>query len=135
MTKKHTPEDNEFSEALEDAMEDEDGAEGFMDDSFLQEQLAMVPTPVIETLVNFIIENFGECAYTTFMEYFPINANAMMDETPLFSVGGVELVYTKPFKDLFHLMSHLHPDFKETMDSTINTTSTMATRPEGSMLQ
>jgi phosphoribosyl 1,2-cyclic phosphodiesterase len=135
MAKKHTTHVNEFLESLEEAMEDESGADDFMDNLSLQEHLAMVPTPVIETLVNFIIENFGECAYTTFMEYFPINANAMMDETPLFSVGGVELVYTKPFKDLFHLMSHLHPDFKETMDSAINLTSTMATRPEGSMLQ
>lgn len=135
MSKKRKNDDIDFLDTLEETMKEDFDASIFEDDAFLQHQLAMVPTPVLETLVNFIGDNFGECAYNTFMDYFPINANAMMDENPMFGVGGIELVYTKPFKDLIHLMTHLHPDFKNTIDTVINSVSTSVKPPEGAMLQ
>lgn len=92
-----------------------------MDDDFgiAEGTIAMVPTSVIATVTQFITEHFGECAFETLMEYFPVNASALLDDEAMFKNHAVELVFSKPFDDLIHLLTHLHPDFSKVMDSAI----------------
>lgn len=108
----NTPNDDILVEQIEKHLDDLDDDIGIAEGT-----IAMVPSSVIAAITNFVVDNFGECALNTFMDYFPINASALLADEPMFKMGGIELVFDKPFNDFVHLLSHLHPDFVKVMDA------------------